>query len=182
MDTIHNLPAGLAINAPVTPEYAQILTPEALAFFATLARKFEPTRQSLLAARAVRQKQFDAGTLPDFLAETKHIREGSWVVAPCPADIQDRRIEITGPTDRKMVINALNCGARADHAAASSWQPIRVRFLLPKIDRCSTTHMIAAMMTSAMKVLGMPKLRPAAMNSRSGKLWPKPKPAVESPV
>ena len=111
MDTTHGMPAGLAINAKITAEFAQILTPEALVFLAKLTRKFEPARQSLLAARASRQKQFDAGHLPDFLAETKTVREGKWVVAPVPADIRDRRVEITGPTDRKMVINALNCGA-----------------------------------------------------------------------
>ena len=111
MDTTHGMPAGLAINAKITPEFAQILTPEALVFFAKLTRTFEPARQSMLAARATRQKQFDAGHLPDFLPETKIVREGKWVVAPVPADIQDRRVEITGPTDRKMVINALNCGA-----------------------------------------------------------------------
>ena len=111
MNTTQNLPAGLAINAKITPEFAQVLTPDALAFFVRLARKFEPTRQSLLVARTARQKEFDAGKLPDFLAGTRHIRDSGWVVAPCPADIQDRRVEITGPTDRKMVINALNCGA-----------------------------------------------------------------------
>ena len=111
MDTNYNLPAGLSISGNISPAYAEILSPAALAFFAKLARKFEPTRQALLAARAVRQKQFDAGTLPDFLAETRHIRDGNWVVAAVPADIRDRRVEITGPTDRKMVINALNCGA-----------------------------------------------------------------------
>ena len=111
MDTAHSLPAGLAITGNITPEFAAILTPEALTFFVKLARKFEPTRQALLAARDVRQKEFDAGKLPDFLAGTKHIRDGSWVVASVPKDIQDRRVEITGPTDRKMVINALNCGA-----------------------------------------------------------------------
>ena len=111
MDTASTLAAGIAINAPLTPAYAEILTPAALDFLAALARKFEPTRQTLLASRAARQKEFDAGKLPDFLAETKHIRDGNWVVAPCPADVRDRRVEITGPTDRKMVINALNCGA-----------------------------------------------------------------------
>ena len=111
MDTAHRLPAGLAISGPITPEFATVLTPDALAFFAKLARKFEPTRQNLLARRDARQKQFDAGLLPDFLAETKHIRDGNWVVAPLPKDLQDRRVEITGPTDRKMVINAMNCGA-----------------------------------------------------------------------
>jgi malate synthase len=111
MDNIHNLPAGLAIHAPVSEAFATILSPEALHFFVTLARKFEPTRQDLLAARVARQKQFDAGVLPDFLAETKHVRDGDWRVSGVPADFQDRRVEITGPTDRKMVINALNSGA-----------------------------------------------------------------------
>jgi malate synthase len=95
----------------MTPEYAQILTPAALAFVAKLHRKFEPRRQELLARRAARQKEFDAGRLPDFLAETAQVRAGDWQVAPQPKDLLDRRVEITGPTDRKMVINALNCGA-----------------------------------------------------------------------
>ena len=111
MDNAHSLPTGLTITGNITPDFATILTPEALIFFVKLARKFEPTRQALLAARDVRQKEFDAGKLPDFLSETKHIRDGSWAVASVPKDIQDRRVEITGPTDRKMVINALNCGA-----------------------------------------------------------------------
>lgn len=111
MDTLRNMPAGLAVSAPITPEYATILTSEGLAFFVKLSRAFEPRRQQLLAARAARQKTFDAGVMPDFLVDSKHIRDGDWKVAACPADIQDRRVEITGPTDRKMVINALNCGA-----------------------------------------------------------------------
>ena len=111
MNITHNLPDGLAISGNITPAFATIVTPEALAFFIKLARKFEPTRQTLLAARVARQKEFDAGMLPGFLVETKHIRDGDWVVASVPQDIQDRRVEITGPTDRKMVINALNCGA-----------------------------------------------------------------------
>ena len=106
-----NLPNGLSISGSISPAFATVLTTDALTFFVKLATKFEPTRQSLLTARAVRQKQFDNGTLPDFLPATKHVRDGSWAVAPVPADIQDRRVEITGPTDRKMVINALNCGA-----------------------------------------------------------------------
>ena len=103
--------SGLIIHAEITPAFAQILTSDALNFFVRLARKFEPTRQTLLAKRDARQKEFDAGMLPDFLPSTKGIRDGDWVVAPVPKDIQDRRVEITGPTDRKMVINALNCGA-----------------------------------------------------------------------
>lgn len=106
-----NLPAGLAIHADISPAFAEILTPAALTFLVSLARKFESTRQTLLAKRDARQKEFDAGVLPDFLPDTKNIREGQWAVASVPADIQDRRVEITGPTDRKMVINALNCGA-----------------------------------------------------------------------
>ncbi len=105
------LPKGVAVNARLTPEFSQILTPEALAFVATLHRKFEARRQELLGARAARQKEFDAGKLPDFLAETAKIRDAEWQVAPQPRDMLDRRVEITGPTDRKMVINALNCGA-----------------------------------------------------------------------
>lgn len=95
----------------MTPVFAQILTPEAVAFVAGLHRRFEAQRQALLAARAERQKEFDAGRLPDFLPETKRIRESDWTIAPQPNDLLDRRVEITGPTDRKMVINALNSGA-----------------------------------------------------------------------
>lgn len=102
---------GLTITAEIAPHFAEILTPEALIFVAALCRQFEPTRQKLLAARVARQTEFDAGKLPVFLPETKAIREGAWVVKGVPADFQDRRIEITGPTDRKMVINALNSGA-----------------------------------------------------------------------
>ncbi len=81
----------------------QILTPEASAFLSRLARKFEPRRQELLAARGVRQQRIDAGNLPDFLPETAHIREKEWTVAPIPNDLLDRRVEITGPVDRKMI-------------------------------------------------------------------------------
>jgi len=104
-------PGGVEIHGPITPEFAQILSPEAVAFVAKLCRRFEVRRQELLAARAARQKEFDAGTMPDFLPETANIRSAEWTVAPQPADMLDRRVEITGPTDRKMVINALNCGA-----------------------------------------------------------------------
>jgi malate synthase len=105
------LPPGVALSGPVTPEFSQILTPEALSLVAKLHRRFETRRQELLARRAERQKQFDAGLLPDFLPETKKIRDAEWQIAPQPKDMLDRRVEITGPTDRKMVINALNCGA-----------------------------------------------------------------------
>jgi malate synthase len=94
------------------PRYADILTRDALAFLAELHRRFDGKRHALLAARAERQKHFDAGELPDFSRETKYIRDDdSWRVAPVPSDLNDRRVEITGPVDRKMIVNALNSGA-----------------------------------------------------------------------
>ena len=105
------LPQGVAVSGAITQPFAEILSPEALGFVAKLHRKFESRRQELLAARAARQKEFDAGAKPDFLENTKKIRDADWVIAPQPKDMLDRRVEITGPTDRKMVINALNCGA-----------------------------------------------------------------------
>jgi len=105
------LPKGVTVKAPYVPAQEQILTPEAVAFVVGLERKFGARRLKLLAARAARQKRLDKGEKPDFLPETRKIREGDWTVATLPADLQDRRVEITGPTDRKMVINALNCGA-----------------------------------------------------------------------
>ena len=103
---------GIEVNAPISPSFAEILTPEALSFAARLQRGFGARREELLATRTERQKDWDAGKLPDFLPETAHIRtDDSWRVNACPPDLQDRRVEITGPVDRKMVINALNCGA-----------------------------------------------------------------------
>jgi malate synthase len=104
-------PPGVAISAPIKPGYERVLTPEAVAFAVELERKFGAERQRLLARRAELQQRLDTGWKPDFLPETKAIRTNDWRVAPIPRDIQDRRVEITGPTDRKMVINALNCGA-----------------------------------------------------------------------
>src|SRR6266481_4699520 len=95
----------------LAPAQARVLTPAALEFIVELQRRFNPRRMELLAARAERQKRLDAGEKPDFLPETKSIRESEWTVAPIPDDIQDRRVEITGPVDRKMIINALNSGA-----------------------------------------------------------------------
>ncbi|MGE0027468.1 MAG: malate synthase A [Thermoleophilia bacterium] len=107
------LPEGVQITADVSPEMAEILTPDALALVATLHRAFEPRRRELLEARVARAARLDAGELPDFLPETKAIRDDpTWKVAPAPADLQDRRAEITGPVDRKMIINALNSGAK----------------------------------------------------------------------
>jgi len=105
-------PQGVEILGPVTDEHLQILTPEALQFFATLQREFNPRRLELLDARKQRQVELDAGQMPDFPAETAEVRAGDWTVDPVPADFQDRRVEITGPVDRKMVINALNSGAK----------------------------------------------------------------------
>ena len=98
--------------APATEKYANVLTPEAVAFVVGLQRTFNEQRKELLEARVARQKRLDAGERPDFLKETKHIRESEWTVAPLPADLLDRRVEITGPVDRKMIINALNSGAK----------------------------------------------------------------------
>ncbi len=106
-----NLPSGVQITGALKPGYDRVLTAEALEFVATIARRFEPQRQRLLQTRAGRQAAWDAGELPGFLPETKAIREGDWKVAPIPNDLLDRRVEITGPTSRKMVINALNSGA-----------------------------------------------------------------------
>ena len=118
-----DIAANIQINGPVEGRAVEILTPEALAFVADLHRRFDARRRELLAARVARQARFDAGELPDFLTDTADIRENAWTVAPIPADLQDRRVEITGPVDRKMIINALNCGAKvfmADFEDATS--------------------------------------------------------------
>jgi malate synthase len=118
---------NIEITAPISAEFAAILTPEALAFVATLVREFASRREELLQARVKRQAALDAGQLPDFLPETAHIRQGDWTIAPEPADLQDRRVEITGPVDRKMVINALNSGAKTymadfEDSHAPTWE------------------------------------------------------------
>ena len=111
MTAIPPFSRGVEIRGRMTPAYAEILTTEALTFLAKLVRKFEPRRQHLLTARALRQAEFEAGKLPDFLQATQAIRAGEWKVATVPTGLQDRRVEMTGPTDRKMIINALNSGA-----------------------------------------------------------------------
>src|SRR5690606_19724859 len=121
------LPAGVTITADISPEFAEILTSEALAFVTQLSRSFEEQRQALLQRRTQVQAALDAGGTLDFLPDTAEIRAGDWVVAPLPADLQDRRVEITGPSsDRKMVINALNSGAKIfmvdfEDANSPSW-------------------------------------------------------------
>src|SRR5437762_12420768 len=101
----------LEVRAPVRPGWKVVLTPEALQFVAALQREFGARREELLAKREERKARLDAGELPDFLAETREIRESDWTVAPIPNDLLDRRVEITGPVERKMVINALNSSA-----------------------------------------------------------------------
>ena len=108
----YKTPKNMEIIGTIKEEYKEILTPEACDFLLRLHEQFEAQRENLLEKRAERQKALDAGEMPDFLPETESIREGSWTVAPIPADLQDRRVEITGPVDRKMVINALNSGAK----------------------------------------------------------------------
>jgi len=109
MATIETINEGVAINGAVKDSFRKILTPEATAFLALLHRSFNDTRKSLLQRRVIRQQEIDKGNLPDFLPETKHIRENdAWRGAPPAPGLIDRRIEITGPTDRKMVVNALN--------------------------------------------------------------------------
>src|SRR3954453_15796971 len=117
---------GVEIRAEVPAEWEAVLTPDALNFIALLQREFNPRREELLANRQARKQRLDAGELPDFLPETREIRESEWTVAPIPPDLLDRRVEITGPVDRKMIINALNCGANVfmadfEDANAPTW-------------------------------------------------------------
>jgi malate synthase len=115
--------ADIEIAAPASGEWDAILSPEALQFVAALHREFNPRREELLARREERKRALDAGQLPDFLPGTRDIREGDWTVAAIPPDLTDRRVEITGPVDRKMIINALNSGANvfmADFEDANS--------------------------------------------------------------
>lgn len=102
---------GIDIHGSMETQYDEILTPSALEFLAKLARQFEARRQNLLKARVARQEEIRQGKMPDFLKQTEDIRSAEWTVAQIPSDLQDRRVEITGPVDRKMIINALNSGA-----------------------------------------------------------------------
>src|SRR5687767_2123456 len=120
------MPAGVAVRGLV-PGQEKVLSEDVLAFVEDLERRFGPRRRERLEARAERAKRIAAGERPGFLEATRHVRESDWKVAPAPADLQDRRVEITGPVDRKMIINALNSGARvfmADFEDANSptWQ------------------------------------------------------------
>src|SRR5579871_6456172 len=126
MDRLQHIAEGVVIRGPIRPGDEHILSPEALTFAAELERRFGAKRRRLLARRANLQARLDAGWKPDFLPETREIRESDWTVAPIPKDLLDRRVEITGPTDRKMVINALNSGANVfmadfEDATTPSW-------------------------------------------------------------
>jgi len=126
MLTTNTAIAELVFTAPLTTAYKRILTPDACAFIVKLQRKFNAQRLYLLKQRNLRQQQIDAGHLPNFLPETAAIRASTWKVAPTPTDLQDRRVEITGPVDRKMIINALNSGANVfmadfEDSNAPSW-------------------------------------------------------------
>ena len=120
---------GIEITGPITSEYAEILTPEAMRFVAMLMRTFGERRDELLRQRAQRQIEFNAGKMPDFLPATAHIRDSDWTISPVPVDLQDRRVEITGPAERKMIINALNSGAQVfmadfEDSLAPTWENI----------------------------------------------------------
>ncbi|MGM7684229.1 malate synthase A [Cytobacillus sp. Hm23] len=115
--------SGIQVHSKRNEQYDEILTPEALKFVKKLEKKFGERRKELLLKRGERQQKIDAGKLPDFLEETSGVRRGDWTIAPIPKDLQDRRVEITGPVERKMVINALNSGAKvfmADFEDANS--------------------------------------------------------------
>lgn len=119
----------IVLTQSLSETHQEILTPEALTFVAKLHRQFNPTRLELLAARAQRQQAFEQGDLPTLRPETENIRLGDWQVAPIPPDLQDRRVEITGPVDRKMMINALNSGAKVfmadlEDALSPTWENV----------------------------------------------------------
>jgi len=123
MTELEIITTDIDVQHEVRPEWEEIVSDDALGFVAALHKEFNPRRQELLAAREARKARLDAGQLPDFLPETKQIRESDWTVAPIPRDLRDRRVEITGPVDRKMIINALNSGANvfmADFEDANS--------------------------------------------------------------
>jgi malate synthase len=126
---MRGLPEGVEVVAPVKDEFAGILTPDALEFVAMLSRSFEPTRQRLLMKRLEVQREIKEGRLPDFLEETREIRDSSWTAPAVPANLQDRRVEITGPVERKMMINALNSGASVfmadfEDSNAPTWENV----------------------------------------------------------
>lgn len=128
-DVLAQLPAGVEVNGSLDSLFVEILQPEALEFVANLQRRFNAQREELLQRRAERQSRFDQGELPAFLRETEEIRKSDWTVAPAPGDLQKRRVEITGPVERKMMINALNSGASVfmadlEDALSPTWENV----------------------------------------------------------
>ena len=137
----HRSAGGLDVLAPISPTFAAILTPEALGFVEALNRQFGERRTDLLMRRAERQAAWDAGTPLDFLPETAHVRASEWTIAPLPQDLQDRRVEITGPAERKMIINALNSGAKVfmadfEDALSPTWENL----LQGQLNLCDTVR------------------------------------------
>jgi malate synthase len=125
--TVSATPEGVRLLAPIPDDAVDILTLEALEFIADLHRRFDARRRELLEARVLRQTELDGGAMPDFRADTRAIRQAEWSVAPIPDDLRDRRVEITGPVDRKMIINALNSGANVfmadfEDSSTPSWE------------------------------------------------------------
>ncbi len=121
--------AGISVNKRLKTKYEDLLTPGALHFIEQLERHFGDDRKKLLQNRENRQQEMDAGKLPHFLSETEPIRNGDWSISPLPADLLDRRVEITGPPDRKMIINALNSGAKVfmaclEDATSPTWENV----------------------------------------------------------
>jgi malate synthase len=121
--------SGIEVVGTVPADVAHVLSDEALAFVGALHREFNPTREALLARRGERQAEIAAGKLPAFLEETRAVRDGEWQVGPAPAALNDRRVEITGPTDRKMMINALNSGSKVfmadfEDALSPTWSNV----------------------------------------------------------
>jgi malate synthase len=146
-DATRDRPAGVTVLGPAIPHLDEILTPEALAFVAGLHRSFDARRRELLDAREARQAEFDAGVRPDFLNATRDIRDdASWRVAPAPPDLDNRRVEITGPAEPKMMINALNSGAQAfmadfEDALSPTWaNVITGQWAVREAVRGSLTH------------------------------------------
>lgn len=121
--------SGLTVIGEMKPEYEEVLTPEALQFIEQLERRFGERRRELIQLRQERQELLDSGQSFDFLSETEHIRRGDWTISPLPPDLQDRRVEITGPVERKMLINALNSGAKLfmaclEDATSPTWENV----------------------------------------------------------
>ena len=137
---------GVEFTAPIPDEFAEILTPEAVSFVAKLSREFGGRVEEILQKRAERQERINASEMPNFLSETREIREGDWKIAPIPEDLQDRRVELTGPPDRKMTINALNSGASTwmadfEDANCPTWHNVlESQFNLYEAARRTITH------------------------------------------